>query len=209
MKTLLFCLLMLSNAGISTHTNNYPKPGGVSVLTVDPAVSTINWKAEKPTGKHNGTIRIQSGDLVFYCKQLAKGSITIDMNSITVCDLVMLDKQKLENNLKGDNFFDTDSFPLAKLDIVSVDHRSESVYHFVTVTGNLMLHGISKKVVFTVDISKNTDTSFMAQADIKINRRDWNIATKNVKYDTFIYSDINLHVLLQANKANTQTAASL
>jgi polyisoprenoid-binding protein YceI len=207
MKTLLFCLLILSNTGLSTRTSNYPKPGGVSVLTVDAAVSTINWKAEKPTGKHNGTIRIQSGNLIFYCKQLAKGSIAIDMNSITVSDLAMPDKQKLENNLKGDNFFDTDSFPLGKLDIVSVDHRSESAYHFVTLTGNLTLHGISKKITFTVNISKNTDTSFMAQADIKINRRDWNIATKNVKYDTFIYRDINLHVLLQANKVNTQTAS--
>jgi polyisoprenoid-binding protein YceI len=208
MKTLLICLLILSNAGISTRTSNYPKPGGVSVLTVDPAVSTINWKAEKPTGTHNGMIKIQSGNLVFYCKQLTKGSITIDMNSITVNDLTMPDKQKLENNLKGDNFFDAGSFPLAKLDIVSVDHRSESAYHFVTITGNLMLHGISKKVVFTANISKSSDTSFMAQADIKINRRDWSIATKNVKYDAFIYSDLNLHVKLQANKVNTQTASS-
>src|ERR1700710_42130 len=99
---------------------------------------------------------MQSGILIFYCKQLTKGSVTIDMNSITVHDLVMPDKPKLENNLKGDNFFDTDSFPLAKLDIVSVDHRSESAYPFVTVTGNLLLHGIGKKVVFTVNISKNT-----------------------------------------------------
>ena len=100
MKTLFFCLLMFSYAEIGKSTTNFPKPGGVSVLTVNPAASSIDWRAEKTTGKHNGTIKIQSGSLTFYCQQLAKGSITIDMNSIVVSDLEMPDKQKLENNLK-------------------------------------------------------------------------------------------------------------
>ncbi len=129
------------------------------------------------------------------------------MNSIIVSDLTMPDKQKLENNLKGDNFFDTGNFPLAKLDIVSIDHKSESFYHLVTVTGNLMLHGITKKIVFTADISRNTDTNFTAQADIVINRRNFNIATNNIKYDALIYNDIHLDVLLQANKVNRQISS--
>ncbi len=208
MKTLIFCLLMLSYAGVSNHaTTNYPKPGGVSVLTVDPAASAISWKAEKTTGTHNGTIKIRSGSLTFYCKQLAKGSILIDMNSINVADLSMPDKQKLENNLKGDNFFDTGQFPLARLDIVSVDHQSEPTYHFVTITGNLQMHGITKKIIFTADISKSAGDNFTAQSDIVINRRDFNIATKNFKYDTFINTAIRLHVLVQANKTNEQVTS--
>jgi polyisoprenoid-binding protein YceI len=207
MKTLLFCLLMLGHAGVSNHTTNFPKPGGLSVLTVDPAASSINWEAEKTTGKHNGTIKIRSGSLTFYCQQLAKGSILIDMSSINVSDLAMPDKQKLENNLKGDNFFDTDQFPSAKLDITSVNHQSEATYHFVTITGNLMLHGVTKKVVFTADVSKIADNKFSAQADVALNRRDFNIATKNFKYDTFINTAIHLHVSLQANKANEQVTS--
>jgi polyisoprenoid-binding protein YceI len=207
MKTFLFCLLILSHAGLGNRTTNYPKPGGVSVFTVDPAVSAIGWKAEKPTGTHNGTIKIRSGSLTFYCKQLTKGSILIDMNSIVVTDLAMPDKQKLENNLKGDNFFNTGRFPLAQLDIISVNHKSESTYRFITITGNLMLHGVTKKIVFTADVSKTRDTNFIAQADIVINRRDWNIGTKNFKYDKFIYTDIHLNVLLQANKVNEPITA--
>jgi polyisoprenoid-binding protein YceI len=207
MKTLLFCLLMLGHAGVSNHTASYPKPGGLSILTVDPAASSIDWKAEKATGKHNGTIKIRSGSLTFYCQQLAKGSILIDMNSINVSDLSMPDKQKLESNLKGNSFFDTDKFPSAKLDITSVNHQSEAIYHFVTITGNLMLHGVTKKVVFTADVSKIANNKFSAQADIALNRRDFNIATKNFKYDTFINTAIHLHVSLQANKINEQVTS--
>ncbi|HEY4325867.1 MAG TPA: YceI family protein, partial [Mucilaginibacter sp.] len=162
MKTLIFCLLMFSYVETSNRTTNYLKPGGVSVLTVNPNASSIGWRAEKTTGKHNGTIKIRSGSLTFYCQQLAKGSIIIDMNSIVVSDLDMPDKQKLENNLKGDNFFDAGNYPTAKLDISSVDHRSEVAYHFVTVTGNLTLHGITKKVVFTANVSKIADNKFSA-----------------------------------------------
>jgi polyisoprenoid-binding protein YceI len=207
MKTLLFCLLMLGHAGVSNHTTNYPKPGGISIMTIEPAASSIDWKAEKTTGKHNGTIKIQSGSLTFYCQQLSKGSIMIDMNSINVADLSMPDKQKLENNLKGNNFFDADRFPLAKLDITSVNHQSEAAYHFVTIAGNLMLHGVTKKVVFTADVSKIANNKFSAQADIALNRRDFNIATKNFKYDTFINTAIHLHVSLQANKVNEQVTS--
>jgi len=204
MKALLFCLLILSNTGIGKRPVSYPKPGGVSILTVDTSVSTIKWQAEKPTGVHHGTIGIRSGSLTLHCGQLAGGSIVADMNSIIVADLQQPRKTQLENNLKGDNFFDAERFPLARLDILSVDHRSEASYHFVTISGNLMLHGITKRIVFTANVSKSTITNFIAQADIVINRRNWGIATKNFKYDTFINTDIHLHVMLQADKMNDQ-----
>jgi polyisoprenoid-binding protein YceI len=207
MKTLLFCLLILSYSGINNPSVSYPKSGGVSVLTINPAISMIGWKAEKLTGMHYGTVKIRSGSLTLHCRQLTSGSILIDMNSIRVTDLQSPRKQQLENNLIGDNFFDTARFPIARLDIVSVNYKSESGNHFITVTGNLMLHGITKRMVFTADVSKSTYTDFITQADIVINRRDFNIATKDFKYDTFIYTDIHLHVLLQANKVNAQISS--
>lgn len=204
MKKLILGLLLLVASGFSKGTNNYSKPGGFSVLVIDPANSNIAWKAEKPTGTHLGTIAISGGKLNFRCKQLSGGSVTIDMNSISVTDLSSPDKQKLENNLKSDNFFNTEKYPQARLDIVSVNHKSEPDYHFVTVNGNLTIHGITKRVIFTADITKNAIDQFIAQADIDINRRDWNIATSNIKYNTLIYKTVHLHVALQANKPNEQ-----
>lgn len=207
MKKLILGLLVLAASGFSKGTNNSAKPGGFSVLTIDPANSNIAWKAEKPTGTHLGTTAISGGKLNFTCKQLSGGSVNIDMKSINVTDLSSPDKQKLENNLRGDNFFDTEKYPQARLDIVSVDHKSEPNYHFVTVNSNLTMHGVTKQIIFTADISKNTIEQFIAQADIDIDRRDWNIATSNIKYNTFIYKTIHLHVVLQANKPNERTTS--
>lgn len=200
MKKLILGLLVLVASGFSKGINNSAKPGGFSVLTIDPANSSIAWKAEKPTGTHLGTIAIVGGRLNFTCRQLSGGSVNIDMRSINVTGLSSPDKQKLESNLRGGNFFDTEKYPQARLDIVSVDHKSESSYHFVTVNGNLTMHGITKRIVFTADISKNAIDQFNAQADIDIDRRDWNIATSNIKYNTLIYKTVHLHVTLQANK---------
>lgn len=207
MKTLLFSLLMVCGAGIGNGTINAPAVGGISVLTVDAASSTINWRAEKTTGKHDGTIKIRSGSLTLRCAQLASGFVFVDMTSITVDDLEGPDKGKLEHNLKGENFFDAEKFPLAKLDIISVDHRSEAVHHFITILGNLNLHGVTKQVVFTANVSKSTYDDFMGQADLVINRRDFGIATGNMKYDTFINRSIHLHVSLQARKMSEQVTS--
>ncbi|HEY9004034.1 MAG TPA: YceI family protein [Mucilaginibacter sp.] len=208
MKKLILGLLVLVVFGFSKSTNNTTKPGGFSVLSIDPANSNIAWKAEKPTGTHLGTIAITGGRLNFTCRQLSGGSVNIDMRSINVTDLSSPDKQKLEGNLRGDNFFETDKYPQARLDIISVDHKSEPSYHFITVNGNLTMHGITKRIVFTADITKNAVDQFNAQADIDIDRRDWNIATSNIKYNTLIYKTIHLHVTLQANKP-TERISSL
>src|SRR4051794_16832976 len=120
MKTLFFCLLMACGAGISNGTVTYPAAGGVSVFTIDSSVSMIGWMADKTTGTHNGTIKIRSGSLTLHCQQLTSGTITVDMNSVNVIDLNGSDKGKLENNLKGNNFFDADKYPVATLDISSV-----------------------------------------------------------------------------------------
>jgi polyisoprenoid-binding protein YceI len=207
MKKIILGLLVLVVSGFSKGTNNSPMPGGFSVLTIDPANSNIAWKAEKPTGTHLGTIAISGGKLNFTCRQLSGGSVNIDMRSINVTDLSSPDKQKLENNLRGDNFFETEKYPQAKLDIVSVDHKSEPTYHFVTVNGNLTMHGITRRIVFTADITKNAVDQFIAQADIDIDRRDWNIATSNFKYNTLIYKTVHLHVVLQANKPNERISS--
>jgi polyisoprenoid-binding protein YceI len=200
MKTLFFSLLMLFHAWSGKPVVEYDAPGGVSVLAVNTTSSTIGWKAEKPTGTHTGTVRISSGDLVMHCGQLYSGTIALDMSSVTVDDLSSSDKQKLENNLRSDYFFDTSKFPEAQLEITSVNHNSEKTFHFVTILANLTMRGITKQITFTADVSKSTLNDFAGEANIVINRRDWNIATSNLMYDKLIYKDVSLHVTLQANR---------
>ncbi|MBS1500460.1 MAG: YceI family protein [Bacteroidetes bacterium] len=203
MKTFLFSLLMLCHAWSGKPVVNY-EPGGVSVLAVNTSSSSVGWSAQKPTGTHTGTVKISSGNLTMHCGQLYSGTVILDMATLTVDDLTQPDKQKLEDNLRSDYFFDTGKFPEARLDIISVNHNSEKTWHFITVAGSLTLRGITRRITFTADVSKSAVNEFAAEANIVINRRDWNIATSNVKYDTFIYREIHLHVSLQAGKPDTQ-----
>jgi polyisoprenoid-binding protein YceI len=204
MKTLIFSLLMLLHAWSGKPVVSSVPAGGVSVLAVNITSSAVDWKAEKTTGTHNGTVNILSGDLVMRCGQLYAGTITLDMSSLTVDDLSSPDKEKLENNLRSNYFFDTGKFPEAQLEITSVNHNSEKAFHFVTILANLTIRGITKQVTFTADVAKSTVNDFAGEANIVINRRDWNIATNNIKYNAFIYKNIRLHVMLKASRNETQ-----
>jgi len=206
MKTLFFSLLMLCHAWSGRPVVSRTMPGGVSVLAVNTSESTVDWKAEKTTGTHTGTVKIESGTLVMHCGVLSSGTVILDMGTLAVSDLSSPDKQKLENNLKGDNFFDTGKFPQAQLDITGVNHSSEKTLHFITIQGNLTLRGITKRITFTADVSKSAVDSFAAEANLIINRRDFNVATSNLKYDTFIYKDIHLHVTLKASRPEPQVS---
>jgi polyisoprenoid-binding protein YceI len=204
MKTLIFSLLMLFHTWSGKPVISSAPIGGISVLAVNTTSSTVGWQAEKPTGTHTGTMRILSGDLVMHCGQLYSANIKLDMSSLAVSDLSSPEKEKLETNLRGNNFFDTGKFPGAQLEITSVNHNSEKAFHFVTILANLTMHGITKQITFTADVSKSTINDFAGQASIVINRRDWKIATNNIKYDTFIYKSIRLHVQLRASRVDTE-----
>jgi YceI-like domain len=207
MKTLFFSLLLLCHAWGGRPVVSYTKPGGVSVLAVNTSESTVDWKAEKATGTHTGIVKIESGTLVMHCGLLYSGTITLDMNSMLITDLSSPDKQKLENNLRGDYFFDTGKFPQAQLDITAVNHSSEKTLHFITIQGNLTLHGITKRITFTANVSKSAVNDFAAEANLVINRRDFNIATSNHFYNTLIYKDISLHVTLKASRPEPQVTS--
>jgi polyisoprenoid-binding protein YceI len=200
MKTLFFSLLLMFHAWSGRPVVSLAPAGGVSVLAVNTTSSAVGWKAEKATGTHTGAIKISSGELVMHCGQLYSGTVILDLSSITVTDLSQPDKRKLETNLRSDYFFDAGKYPEARLEITSVNHSSEKTLHFVTILANLMMHGITKQITFTADVSKSAVDAFTAEANIVINRRDWNIATSNVMYNNLIYKDIRLHVQLQAGR---------
>jgi polyisoprenoid-binding protein YceI len=125
---------------------------------------------------------------------------------MTVTDLSSSDKQKLEGNLRSDYFFDSGKFPRAQLDITAVNHSSEKTLHFITILGNLTLHGVTKQVTFTANVAKSAVNDFAADANIVINRRDFEVATSNHFYNALIYKDIHLHVTLKASRPEPQVS---
>ena len=202
MKTLFLGMLLLVNNSIingkvNRDVNKNDSP--VTTLKVDAAQSQVNWHIEKVTGSHTGTLKVFLGQLTVQRKKLTGGYILIDMNSLDVTDITQPDKQKLENNLKGDNFFDTGRYTVARFDITSVNYSSDRDTSQATIAGNLTMHGVTKKIDFKAAILKNSGNELIARADVNINRRDWNIATGDFKYNHFISPAIALHILLKAS----------
>ena len=90
------------------------------VFKVDTKASTLEWYAEKVSGKHNGIIQLLSGDIKNDHGHLS-GTFEIDMNSIEDKEMEAgKGKTKLETHLKSADFFDAAKFPTAKFVITSV-----------------------------------------------------------------------------------------
>src|SRR5258707_15658726 len=188
MKTLLLCMLLLVNNNSINRKSNHrvsKNASPVSTLKVDAAQSLIGWHVTKVTGAHTGTLKVFVGQLTIQSKKLTGGYILIDMKTLEETDLNQPDKQKLETNLKGVNFFDTGRFTVARFDITEVNYSSDGDKSPVTIAGDLTMHGVTKKIDFKAFILKNNDDELIARADVNINRRDWDVATGNFKYDHF------------------------
>ncbi|MBP2282477.1 polyisoprenoid-binding protein YceI [Flavobacterium sp. CG_23.5] len=137
---------------------------------VDASKSSINWLAKKVTGKHNGTVNLKDGKLVFKGKKLIGGAFNVDMTSLTCTDLTGEYQGKLNGHLKSEDFFGTEKFPTSTLVFKKVVLKAPNLY---TVTGDLTIKGITKPITFDLATTKNTAaTTFMVDRtkyDIKYN----------------------------------------
>lgn len=176
---------------------------------VDTTKSVVEWVGSKPTGKHNGTIALSSGEIFLNNGKIESGNFILDMASITVLDLKPGDgKEDLEAHLKGiekeedaDHFFNIKKFPEGKFELTSV----ETAEGKTTMNGNLTLKGITKPVSFPAILTVDGNTLNLSSESFIINRTNWgvNYASKSVfgdLKDKFVNDDIELKVNLTATK---------
>lgn len=138
-------IVVISTASVSAQTKK-----------VDTAKSSVNWLAKKVTGKHNGTVNLKEGALVFKQGKLAGGNFTVDMTSLTATDLTGEYLEKLNGHLKADDFFGTEKFPTSTLVFKKIAAKSANLY---TVTGDLTIKGITKSITFDLATAANTATT--------------------------------------------------
>lgn len=176
---------------------------------VDTQNSIIEWIGSKPSGKHNGTISLKSGELAVKNDSIESGNFVIDMNSIVVSDLATGDgKEDLEAHLKGtgdkegeDHFFNVSKFPEGTFEIVSILNKNGKA----EVNGNLTLKGITKPVTFSSTVVYEGDSMMFTSDTFLINRTHWNVnyASKSIfddLKDKFVNDDIELVVKIKATK---------
>lgn len=176
---------------------------------VDTEASVIDWKGEKPTGIHTGTIRLAQGVLNVTGNELESGDFVIDMNTIVVTDLKEGEgKENLEAHLKGTvegkegDFFDVTKYPLGSFEVTGIEEREGKTW----LNGNLTLKEVTKNISIPVEVTIEDEKVILNSEPFNIDRTQWNVnfGSKSVfdnLGDKFINDDVELTVSVVANKA--------
>ena len=190
---------MLAIALITFTSVNASETVGNDAKTIDASKSTVEWKGEKVTGEHTGTINIKEGSLEMKNDKLSGGSFVIDMSSIACTDLdAESGKGKLEGHLKSDDFFGVAKFPEAKLVITNAKEGDKKGTY--TVTADLTIKGLSNPVTFTATII-NDNGAIVANSNIIIDRTKYGVKYGSGSFfdnlgDKTIYDEFTLTVNL-------------
>ena len=192
---------------IRTATKFIPVLIGILIagdtLQVDLVNSQIKWIGRKVTGEHSGTLNLSEGWVEMEKNMVSGGKLVFDMASITNIDIESPEwKQKLEDHLKTQDFFHTDSFPHAILAIkgrqlVVVDNSNKSEQ----VLAELTIKGITHEIKFPYDLTKSQN-NFTAEGSLDIDRTLYNIQYNSGKFfedlgDKLIYDDFTVEFKVQ------------
>lgn len=179
-------------------------------FAVDAQTSQITWEGSKPTGKHNGYIKIKEGNVKLQKGEVVGGSFIIDMNSITCTDLEGDMKAGIEAHLKGqrkpgeeDDFFNVDKFPTAAFEITKVAKLANDEKATHLVYGNLSMKGKTNNLGFKANIKTDGDKVMVSTPNFVINRTQWGINYGSPSLfenlaDKAINDNIGLSINLQA-----------
>jgi polyisoprenoid-binding protein YceI len=176
-----------------------PRPTS-STLQVDAQKSLIRWKGTKfgGLGKHEGTLKISTGELMVENGKLTDARFTIDMNSLDITDIPAEEKvarQKLRTHLLHEDFFYAAKHPTASFVMTKCEFKEDNLY---TLTGNLTLRGQTKPVSFDAAFATLTAQRVAAEARLTIDRQRWGVAYRGSKLtNDLVDDDIALIIRLQ------------
>lgn len=153
-------------------------PRAAKRYVVDTTASVIQWTGSKPTGRHNGILKLLQGKIFVKDSIIETGTFVLDMKSIHVTDTMdMEQKRNLENHLKGlkekseDHFFNTNKYPTGKFELTGIVYENNKAM----VEGNLTLKEVTKNIKFPAVVTI-TDNLVSIESDVfKIDRTLWNI----------------------------------
>ena len=138
--------IMAQVPNMGTSKTGDAEKAAVDKMSIDTKASSVNWKAEKVTGEHVGTINIKSGELVIQGGTLNGGNIVINMTSIICTDIADAGTNaKLIGHLKSEDFFSVEKNETATFVISNVKVLSAKK---VMITGNMTIKGISNEQSF-------------------------------------------------------------
>jgi polyisoprenoid-binding protein YceI len=188
----------------STKAAKAEKAAATETLTVDPAISTIEWIGSKKMGdKHSGKIKIKEGKVEMKDGKVVGGNFIMDMTSLSNDDLK--DKPdyqtKLVTHLKSDDFFKVDKHPTSEFKITSVTEKDGKTM----VAGKLSMIGKTENLEFPAKI-ENKDGVVTGTANVKVDRTKWGLTYgagnifKELTADKVINNEFELNLNVTAKK---------
>jgi polyisoprenoid-binding protein YceI len=160
--------------------------------------SNIDWVGRKVTGAHNGTIAVKEGELMLNDGKLTGGKIIADIAAIKIQDITdPATNAQFAGHLASDDFFSTEKYPEADLEITSVSGNH--------VEANLTIKGITHPVGFDVAVNVKGD-QLTATGKLVIDRTRYEMKFRSGNFfkdlgDTLIYNDFELNVNITAKAA--------
>lgn len=139
---------------------------------------TIEWVGTKTVSKskHEGTISVQSGELLVNNGQLVSGKVLIDMNSIAVTDIKDPgERRDLESHLKDADFFEVNQYPLATFVFEEVLPNTTPEFNWVLV-GQLTMKDKTIPVNIPIKMTLQGETLRAESAAFPINRTKWGVS---------------------------------
>lgn len=165
-----------------------PAPAGETVA-VDTSRSRIHVLGAKITQKHEIVFDAWRGELQRDGDALSGIDITVDMKSLRA------DADRLTGHLMNEDFFEVETFPTATFRSASIEARPGENGATHQVTGDLTMHGVTKRVGFPARIS--TEGGLEAHTEFVIDRKDFGI-TYPGKPDDLIQDNVVLTIDLVA-----------
>jgi polyisoprenoid-binding protein YceI len=172
------------------------------IYKADAKSSEVKWNAAKVSGEHWGYVSVKDGYLEMDNGKLKGGKFNINMPSLTVEDIEDPEwNGKLKGHLHSDDFFSTNTYKTASLDITDVKQIKGNEYQ---INGDLTIKGIKKPVSFPATVTME-DGKVVGVGKMKIDRTDYDIKYNSGSFfedlgDKMIYDEFDLDVRLVANK---------
>jgi len=154
MKTLLLTLLSIILLAFRPAATSYQ---------VSPTASQLTWTGHAETGAWapTGTLRLRQGSFDYDGTTVQNGRFEFDLTTITHAEA------KLQEHLRGEDFFDVARFPTAVFVLREV-RKGEAV-------GQLTLKGHTRPLRFPVTLARQPDGSLRVRGTASIDRTEFGV----------------------------------
>ena len=168
-------------------------PEGEYNIDIDNSI--VKWLGRTPVKSHDGVINILEGSFSVNEKSFLKGLVVIDMNTINCTDLSGGGKKDLEGHLKNDDFFSVNTYPQAKISMVSNLIPVDGLIEFQAA---LEIKGKTNPIIFQSKIEVENGT-YKAKGSFSFNRALYDVKYRSKSFfndlgDKFINDEIEIEI---------------